>query len=407
MAISMPFLAFSQADFKKGFVITLEKDTLFGLVGYREGSKSYKACDFRKSTAEEIVTYQPNEIAGYGIVRGKFFVSRTIQEKKREPNLIFLEMVVKGLVSLYKFGEVYFLEKDDGVLRQLINEKEEAFVGDNPQQYKRRVLLQSNEHIAIMNMLLVDCSELSARIPKVHLTERQLTELIEDYNTCKGVPFVTYKTEKPWVKTYIGVTGGGNFSKLDFIVNEPAYKYLDGTFSTSKTPLAGLSLDITSPRLNERLSFHADFFYLNSKYYLYSITNTSSSITHDYISIELQQIKVPIGIRYTFPEKAITPYFNVGASNTVNINSSSSWIREIESGNTVNTYTNDALDITRNQLGFWGGIGVLKSVSGNQNAFIELRYEQTNGITQQVIQQQQYLKSSIMNVQILFGIRTK
>jgi hypothetical protein len=376
--ICLAEFSFSQTDYRKGFVITNARDTLFGLVDYREGVKSYRSCNYKSSKTQNLVTYEPNNIIGYGFENDKLFQSREILIKDQPSQVVFLEVIVRGLVSLYKFEDIFFIEKGNDGLKQLINETEEVFVDG------KRLLKNTNHHIGTINMLVFDCAEISTKVQKTELNEKSLTNLIEDYNRCKGGPNITFKAKKPWTKAIVGVTGGLNVSQLNFDAIL-GYEHLAGDFEISKSPVIGISLDIFSPRLSERFSFHGDLLYLTSKYYNYSLFNNSSSTERNYVTIELQQLKIPIGIRYTFPKREFTPYFNVGLSSTIHLSSNSKWVQEIESNSVVQTYNNQALTINANQLGLWGGCGVSKSVNSKINAFIELRYERTDGVSQNSI----------------------
>lgn len=399
MLICIAKLGFSQTDFRKGYVITNAGDTLFGLVDYREKTKAYRSCDFKTSKSQNAITYDPANIIGYGFENDKFFQSREISIINQPAQIVFLEVIVRGLVSLYRFDDAYFVEKGNSGLQQLTNEAKDVFIDG------KRVLKNTNQHIVTINMLVFDCAEIRERVQKIRLEERALSKLIEDYNQCKGEPSVTFKAEKPWTKVVIGMTGGSNISQLNF-EDIPGYKHLVGDFEVSKSPMIGVSFDILSPRLSERISFHGDLLYLISKYYSHTLYNSGFSIERNYVTIELQQLKVPIGIRYTFPERKFTPYFNAGVSGTIHLSSNSRWVRELESNSVVNTYVNDALVIKNKQLGLWGGCGVLKSINDKLNSFFELRYEQTDGIVQSPVDLLGF-NSKISNFQVLIGIRIK
>jgi hypothetical protein len=296
-------------------------------------------------------------------------------------------------VTLSKFEGSYFVEKGSNGLHELSNETVEVFIEG------RHVLKNTNRHIAILNMLLNDCSELASKVQSARLNQKVLTNLIENYNRCKGGSSIIFKAKKPWTKAVIGIAGGLNISKLQF-------DDLSGAFEVSKSPMAGISLDVLSPRLSERISFHSDILFLASKYYDFILFSSGSYAARSYITIELQQLKIPIGIRYTFPERNFTPYFNGGLSSTLHLNSRSNMVQEIEANNVVSTYIGDAFDIKSNQLGLWGGFGILKSISGKLNAFVELRYERTDGITQYSLDRQTGLTSQITNFQVLIGVRS-
>ena len=63
---------FSQTSFRDGFVITNAKDTLTGVIDYREDARAYKSCDFKRSQTEELTTYEPGNIIGYGYKNDRY-----------------------------------------------------------------------------------------------------------------------------------------------------------------------------------------------------------------------------------------------------------------------------------------------------------------------------------------------
>jgi hypothetical protein len=397
IAIFLAEFSFSQTDFRKGYIINNQRDTLFGLVDYRVGVKTHKSCAFKKSEGQSTVTYEPNDIIGYGFNNDKVFLSREIAINDEMPEVVFLEVIVSGPVSLYNFKGTYFLEQDNNGLHELINKQKQIYVNG------KMVLQNTNQYIGTINMLVFDCAEIRSRVQKIRLNEKALTNLIEDYNRCKGESSITFKAKKPWTKAIIGIIGGLSISHINFEVN-PAYEHLAGDFEVSKSATIGASLDILSPRLNERISFHGELLYLAPKYHNYTLYNRPSSVERNYVTIELKQLKVPIGLRYTLSKRDFTPYFNLGISGTIHVSSNPKWVQEVESNGVVSTTENKALETKDKQFGVWVGLGVLKSINRNLNAFCELRYEQSNGITP-YSDLPQALASKIANLQIFIGIR--
>lgn len=393
-------LAFSQTDFRKGYLITNDRDTLFGMVDYREGNRSYYTCDFRNSKDGNAVSYEPADISGYGFENDKFFQSKEVKLKERPSSIVFLEAIVKSdLVSLYEYESTYFIEKEKSGAMPLINETEEVTING------QKALKNSNQHVATLSMLLFDCPEIRGRIQNARLTEKYLSRLVEDYNRFKGKSSTTYKAQKSWARATIGLTTGLNISQLSF-KHYVGYEYLTGDFEVSNSPIFGISLNLASPRISERISFRSDVLYLESDYYKYSESTFSTSIKRNYVTIELQSLKIPIGFQYTFPNKKFTPYLNVGISGTKHLSSDSEWIQEVEGIGGKESFTAEALEIKKGQLGIWGGFGITTSISKKLNTFLELRYEHTDGVSQSVIHGQKALQSDITNIQLFIGIRS-
>lgn len=385
--------AYSQANFRKAHLITNTGDTLTGFIDYREGSKNFKTCEFKKSIEGESVNYNPNQIKGYRFVNDKYFESREIKIDDDEVENVFLEVLVKGKVSLYKYMSKYYVGKDS-LFYQLKNEQKEVEIEG------RQLVKNTNEHIGILSYLLSDCMGLQSNIKGVRIDEKQLTKLIEKYNKCTGEPTITFKAKKPWFKATVGVGAGGVLSSIKFSPSIQGAEYLTSDFKNDYSLIVGSNFELSSPRLNERIAFYVGAYYLNSKYVSFNVQELSSYTVRNDVVINLKQLKVPFGFRYTLPEKNITPYFSLGASATLHLSTSSQWIAEIERNYVVETYENEALQINEYQIGYWGGIGAKKKINSRFSGKIELRYELTDGINTN----ESIVSSEIRNVFLLIGI---
>ena len=399
LAFFVSTLSFSQSDFRKGFIIT-GKDTLYGFVDYKEGARSYKSCSFKKGKDGDIRSYTPGEIHGYGFVDGKYFESKEVKEENESPKIVFVEVKVNGHVCLYRYDYSFFVAKAGDTLTRLYNKTESKVIDG------KNVEWSDNKHIVTLNWLLFDCIELRERIQRTRLYEKELTSLIEDYNKCTGQTTETYNANKPWVKLRLGVAAGLQVSQLEFSPAGDAYRHLEGSFDISKSPIIGFSFDILSPRVSERFSFYGDLLYVPSRYKHENTFSNYYSTERNFVTIELHQLKIPVGIRYTFPEKKVTPYVNAGISVTLNLGTGSTWIQELE-GHFNDVFIrqdmHDALPISSNQIGFWGGLGIRKSITPNLRVFLETRYEQTNGFAESSDPNER-LRSQIQNFQIVLGI---
>jgi hypothetical protein len=387
--------AYSQNDFRKGYVVLTTGDTLRGWVDYREGDKAFSSCSFKSSQDQDLRVYEPGNILGYGFVNDKVFESREVLIKGQSKRIVFLEVIVRGRISLFRYEENFLVEKSGGEIQQLINETETDIVKG------LRMQRETNQHIGTLNSLMSDCDGLMAGKQKINLEEGALTKLVESYNQCKGESGIVFKAAKPWKKVILGVNAGVNVSQLSF-GTYLGYEYLEGDFEVSKSLMFGLSLDALSPRLSERVSVHADVFYLAPQYYHYNQLSIGSTVQTNYVTIDLQQLKIPLGLRYTSPVRSITPFINAGLSSTLQLKSNTDWVQEIESNGVVEIYEPAAYQITQNQFGVWGGGGLVRPISDKLSAFLELRYERSIGVAKSTTEPQ----AQVGNFQIIIGIRT-
>src|SRR5690606_9590570 len=102
--------AVAQLDFRPGYVITLQNDPIKGEVNYRSNSKGYKGCVFRQNRST--TKYDASQIKGYGFINDKAFRSDIIEGS-------FVEALVVGELSLYRQGNVFYLQKTGGELQKL------------------------------------------------------------------------------------------------------------------------------------------------------------------------------------------------------------------------------------------------------------------------------------------------
>jgi len=391
---------FSQTDFRKGFIISTSGDTVPGFVNYYDGFKAFRSCAFKKSETDEAVLYEPSAIAGYGFEGDKVFEARTISIDSLPARIVYLEVVVKGLMSLYKFEKTFFIEWEKNGLTQLKNDPKEVLIG------KRTLIQYSNQHIAAINMYAYECPELRQRVQRLRLVEREVTKIVEDYNRCKGVSPRSFKAKKPWNRISIGLAGGVNFSNLAFASGD-GQEYLAGSWETSPSQIFGATFEVFWPRVSERFSLTTDLLFVNSDYFKFTTSSNDFSSTRNYVSIDVGQLKIPMLIRYTLARHRVTPFIGAGFSMTFNTSLDKKWIREVQINDEVQVFNEPPFLEKGKQLGWVASVGTLQSVHKKLNLTIELRYEQTDGFSRASEGQGLYTDMKLSNFQVMLGLKTK
>lgn len=389
---------FSQ-DFRPGYIVTNDTDTTRGLVAYEEGAQVYQSCNFKASENGATTVYSPTDIKGYGFENDKIFESREVSVTDEPATKTFVEVIVRGAVSLFKAGRIFWINKNGDDLQKLVNTAESGMVRGTA------VIKYGNEHIHVLTALMSDCPGLQRRIEKIQLAERPLTILVSDYNQCRGEPVLIYKSSKPWTKVVAGITLGVNLSMLSFESDVPDH-YLTGKFEVSATPAVGLSADVSFPRFSERLAFHAELTYLSTKYNSYKADFYTLVSVRNYTSIAIDQLKLPLGFRYQFPIGNLMPYVSAGISQTLHLSKGSVWTKEVESKYIVQTFQDEAIAINDSQHGIWGGLGVTKAFD-RFDAAIGVTYEETRGIVGSVFDINKSTTSKVGNIQVSIAIKTK
>jgi hypothetical protein len=111
--------AFSQSDYRHGYIITNSHDTIEGLIDYGNINVSAYYCFFKKDSNSIAVKYTPDEILRVNIPDSRLLVSKEIQFEDKTERL-FLEYLVNGVIDLYFLREksgkdYYFVEKNDQI----------------------------------------------------------------------------------------------------------------------------------------------------------------------------------------------------------------------------------------------------------------------------------------------------
>jgi len=349
--------SFCQNNFRNGFIITLEKDTIIGQVNYRSNTKNYKSCIFKSD--QKVREYFPEEIIGFGYYNDKFFSSQIIEGS-------FVEVLVLGEISLFKSQNKYHLKKDTSVY-DLESFSEEVKIDG------KVGIRENNRWRGITSYLISDCiNNTNNVVSKLKLEEKSLTKLVVRYNKCKGLDFTEFKARKPWIKYEYGATVGIVRSEIQCRRISRSMPYLDDSYS-SINPSIGILLSISSPRISERIAFQSEIHFIKSSYSSLVIINNVSTEYHD-TYIDLSTLSVPLSFKYSFPAKKYGLYLQAGINYDYHLNAKSKLLSESVTGNVVNTFPErSAFEINKNQIGYWGGMGILKSYH-KFKASIAIRY---------------------------------
>jgi hypothetical protein len=354
--------SYGQNDFRSGFIITLDNDTIQGQMDYRSNSKNYESCIFKGEQGE--IEYYPNQIVGFGYNNDKFFSSQIVEGS-------FVEVLVDGDISLYRSRDKYHIKKDTSFfdLESIIEEFEiDGKIGTK----------ETSPWRGILTYIISDCLQNpSGHTSSIGLDEKNLTRLIVKYNKCKGTEFKELKASKPWTKFDFGATLGISRSQIT-TDGSGSFSYLDDSYS-SIDPSIGIIIAISSPRITEKVAFQGELHFMKSSYSSLVKLEGSSTQYHDTF-IDLTTLSVPISLKYSFPEKKYGFYLQGGINYDYHLSSSTRLLSEQVNGNIVNTFpASSAFEINNNQIGYWGGIGILKSYEKFRGSVV-IRYFQMSAL---------------------------
>ena len=285
LAVTFSF-SFAQSDFRKGFIVTSEGDTLSGLIDYRGDLLMGDQCTFRVSEEEDPKVYAPGELREYFFDGGKHFVSRKVKRGER-----FLQILFKGAIDLYYTRYIdkstYFIDKSGLSLVEL--PYDESIIDMNQSKYE----FKSTKHIGILLHYMSDAPSMEKEIIELTTpTDADLLNLVKKYsetvgNAKESVEFANNRTK--------------------FVIDAGVATGLVMTKNTSVTLATrnlqyGIYLQVWVPGANEKVFVRTGVskgWIMAEKYF-----------EHEYVAVDVY--KIPIIFQYQYPRGKVRPRFGYG-----------------------------------------------------------------------------------------------
>ena len=332
--------AFSQGDYRQGFVVTLNNDTLSGFLSYKENSSRYLICSYRKELNSETKEFGPLDISGYGFKNDHYYVSRQVMIDSVYGNY-FMELLVLGKASLLRVNSKFFLEDSEGKLFELTTVTSEVINDKGRFQHTRELFK------GILAWKFSDCPKVTSKIKSLTLDQRPLTDIFEFYNSCFALPQQSLKRLKPWSEFHIGFSGGLHASTLFSLDNLIYYNAINpDQFKKDKGLFGGLSMRLIFPRISESLNINIDALYKRGSHE--SLLENPSSYETVYLAYSSMQFPISFGYQLNSSKLTIRPNFELGANIDFTLNSSSYYqIEYVQAGTVRNERANDVVSVKK------------------------------------------------------------
>ncbi|HEY3371961.1 MAG TPA: outer membrane beta-barrel protein [Prolixibacteraceae bacterium] len=324
IAVSFSLVVNGQVNYKKGFVITNNNDTLFGRIDDRGGYRNAKVCVF-KAKKQPLVRYTPQDIKAYQMLGDKYYVSRRVYVRGKYRDL-FIDVLLKGDVSLYHNWKnkdlAYYIEKKDKEMVGLINE--EVMLRYKPEGnvavlYSPTYVLSNKIFRDTLRSVFSDSKKIQDRVQDVEYDPKSLTNITKAYinEMCKGKDCISYERNLRKNSPRFGVFAGVQLNQLSFL---PSVK---GMYSTEEpstivgkdfyaNPL-GIFVNFPMHLINDRLSFQIEGIYTER---LYKEQLPANQNFTDRIEINTHSIGIPLLLKYQIGHGFISPTFAIGKETT-------------------------------------------------------------------------------------------
>jgi len=355
-----------QTNFKEGYIVKNNQDTIYGLLDDRSHAKNSKLIRFKSSPDSEIGKYTPNQLEGYKIGKQVFLsrnlLARSVSFEDATSNA-FVQLINDGALKFFTWknkslDELFFIEKYNDVYL-LTNEMKRVKLGD------RIYMKESNEYKIDLRKLTSDCQkELS--VDNVHFTKKSISKYVTEYNNCMSTENYTSPVVNKKIQLKKSLLIGGGISTV-------AVSGGYAEFSESATmvvPSFGVGFHAGLPMVHKAILF--DLFLEYQQKGAKALDNT--------VRFDLHYMNLTPGISYNYPKGRVKPFLGGGFVIGKLLNVKSAYTKINDSGETVRIFNRPNLrnDEVGYELGFQVRSG-LEYVLGNGNSLlINVKYSYTD-----------------------------
>jgi len=317
-------------NFKGGYIITNQGDTVFGQIDLRTDITNQEQCTFRKTEGEKPVIYRPFEIQGYRFTDdGKYYVSKNIEIKGDKIDA-FVEYLVKGMMNLYYYAckdNSYFFPEDGnkyidykGYIEYYFFEDENGkmvSISKKPDKIEDLgYVKEDNNYKGAIRVYFYNVKDIANGADNTEFTQKSMINIAKKYHKAvctTGEECVVYQRKKPdyngeifKIAVYSGVQFTNyHYNYYDYLGYKKKYFPIN-----SFSPIVGLEMTFKNPRWTNQVAFQIDILlsmlYQNKK-------NLVSPDSH----IEVREYKTPAptiqaGLQYIYPKYKFRPTVGAG-----------------------------------------------------------------------------------------------
>lgn len=401
----------AQADFRKGYIVKLNGDTLTGFVNFQKEAVNISSCNFKRFEVAFPVTYSPEKLKAYGFDGGKQYLSAIINGKA-----YFIEYLVKGEVSLLylnRGGTHFFIQSGNEKLVELRSGKTTDL--NNGQVYESYKDFLKRK---------LQPGDFASAIQDSKLEMKSMVSLISQYNEQSKFKYLVPERpkEKSMIADYnllgtnkvpIGVMGGVSLFKLAPTITEKGYFPLtQSEYKWNSSATAGIFIRKEISKLRPQWSAQTNILYQEVS--LYGFGKNAKSLNKDVIYFDdiyfdYQAVKFQLLLNYSLLESKIkiVPHLGVGYNHRLN----PQYRRFNEEYNTassvVKSFEYKEYEVKDKEYVLIGGVTFDYKISKARSVFLELDYEYGSKIIEVEKDSNLYnigFKNNYIPISLVFGI---
>lgn len=376
----------SQSDFRNGFIINNNNDTIYGLIDYRGNKANSRKCTYRADILSQDQVFTPDDISVYRFIDSKYYISKLVKSGDEEKKL-FLEYLINGIVDIFyyrdKKGEHYFVDNNSGQLHELMVDGDVMIVDNKsyvqPEKYKWQ-----------LKAIFKDSPVITKKIEGVNLNQKSLVRISQEYHNevCSDQECIIYEKKITKLKANLsyGALLGLNMLSISTLIESDRPDYLTNSqFGINFLPSVGVFLKLNIPRVNEKISlqYEGQVSYMDLSTTNYFLDPSNFRGHTNEISFSQTTFNNSLSLKYEFPKGKIRPTFQVGFF--TNYTLASKYHRSLEEQSEIIssihfTKEYDDSPFSGKVGGLNLGFGLKKFVFNDKEMFIDFRYQPGIGL---------------------------
>lgn len=288
----------AQSDYKAGYIITTNKDTINGFILNKIDSELANKINFKKNSSEITTTeYTTSELLGFGFGSGRLFKRMRINSKNlttQDTTFVFAKRIVEGKIDLYVWrhkkhnSKDLFIVNNQSERQAHLTKPKKTEIKSDGKTYSKKDNKYKNYLFYIKNDKNIE----SKTYNKLRYGEKSISKNITLFNSSFKDKYPIMKYKEPFKYNYdvlAGIPFNLNSDELHFRVGV----YRNKTFVEKSNKFSYLS-GIIYHHWNE------------DKIEDYQSKNATVNYRWQMLNI------IPVGIKFQANSKRIIPYYYIG-----------------------------------------------------------------------------------------------